>query len=383
MKGAKKIKVLECIRQGKVGGGESHLLNLAASLDRTRFEPVVLSFTDGPMIERLGELGVETKVIYTEKPFDVRKWAEVKRWLKAQEVDLVHAHGTRAGSNVLWAARSLGIPVVYSIHGWSFHPDQSGLVRTLRIAGERYITGRTAVNISVSEANKTLGKRYIPGFRSVLVNYGIDQQKFSSAGVTRDVRAELGIAPGKLLVLFIARFTLQKQPLAMIRAFAKAYSRVPGMHLLMVGDGELKAEAVKLAQETAMEAHISFLSFRQDVPDVLHAADIYVLPSLWEGLPIGLLEAMAMGKAVIATGVDGTVEVLEDGVNGVVIPTEGLVDALSNALAELGNDEEKRKRFEERVVETINERFNITTMTGAIEQIYADVLDGRAGRLPS
>src|ERR1700729_4377296 len=166
MKGAKKIKVLECIRQGKVGGGESHLLNLAASLDRTRFEPVVLSFTDGPMIERLGELGVETKVIYTEKPFDIRKWGKVKRWLKAQEVDLVHAHGTRAGSNVLWAARSLGIPVVYSIHGWSFHPDQSGLVRALRIAGERYITGRTAVNISVSEANKTLGKRYISGFKS-------------------------------------------------------------------------------------------------------------------------------------------------------------------------------------------------------------------------
>jgi glycosyltransferase involved in cell wall biosynthesis len=171
--------------------------------------------------------------------------------------------------------------------------------------------------------------------------------------------------------------------LAMIRAFAKAYSRVPDMHLLMVGDGELKAEAVKLAQETAMETHISFLSFRQDVPDVLHAADIYVLPSLWEGLPIGLLEAMAMGKAVIATGVDGTVEVLEDGVNGVVIPTEGLVDALSNALAELGNDEEKRKRFEGKVVETINERFNITTMAGAIERIYTDVLDGRPARLLS
>jgi glycosyltransferase involved in cell wall biosynthesis len=383
MKGTKKIKVLECIRQGKVGGGESHLLNLVESLDRTRFEPIVLSFTDGPMIGRLRELGVETKVIYTEKPFDIRKWGEVKRWLKAQEVDLIHAHGTRAGSNVLWAARSLGIPVIYTIHGWSFHPDQSGLVRRLRIAGERYITRRTAVNISVSEANKALGKSYIRGFRSVLVNYGIDQRKFSPTGVTGDVRAELGISPGKLLVLFIARFTLQKQPLAVIRAFANAYPRVPEMHLLMVGDGELKAEAEKLARETAMEQHISFLSFRQDVPNVLHAADIYVLPSLWEGLPIGLLEAMAMGKAVIATGVDGTVEVLENGVNGVLIPTEGLVDVLSNALAELGNDGEKRNRFEKRVVETINERFNVTTMTRAIEQIYADVLDGRSERLLS
>jgi glycosyltransferase involved in cell wall biosynthesis len=217
----------------------------------------------------------------------------------------------------------------------------------------------------------------------VLVNYGIDQRKFSPLAVVRDVRAELGIGAGKVLVLFIARFTLQKQPLAVIRAFANALPQVPDMHLLMVGDGELKVEAVDLAREKGLEAHISFLSFRQDVPDVLRAADIYVLPSLWEGLPIGLLEAMAMGKAVIATGVDGTVEVLENGVNGVVIPTEGLVDVLSDALAALGNDGEKRKRFEEKVVETINERFNVTTMTGAIEGIYKDVLDGRSQRLLS
>src|SRR5579871_2763006 len=105
---ANKIRVLECIRQGKIGGGESHLLSLTAHLDRTRFEPVVLSFTDGPMIERLREMGVETRLIHTEKPFDFRIWRQVKRLLEAEAPDIVHAHGTRANSNVLWAARSLG-----------------------------------------------------------------------------------------------------------------------------------------------------------------------------------------------------------------------------------------------------------------------------------
>jgi glycosyltransferase involved in cell wall biosynthesis len=383
MGGKKKVKVLECIRQGKIGGGESHLLNLVEYLDRDRFEPVVLSFTDGPMIERLKQLGVETRVIYTEKPFDLRVWGQVKRWLEEQQVDLVHAHGTRAASNVMWAARKLGIPVVYTIHGWSFHPDQAGWLRGLRIAGERYITHRTAVNISVSEANKALGKQYIGGFRSAIVNYGIDQQRFSAAAVTKDVRAELGIGRETVLVLFIARFTLQKQPLAMIRAFAAAQPRVPGMQLVMVGDGELKEEAVRLSRETGMEGHIRFLGFRQDVPDVLKAADIYVLPSLWEGLPIGLLEAMSMGKAIIATGVDGTVEVLKNGENGIVIPTDRLVDALTEALVELGNDAGKRAIFEERAVRVINERFNVTTMTRAIEHIYTEVLGGRSADLLS
>jgi len=91
----KKIRVLECIRQGKIGGGESHLLNLVEYLDKSRFEPVVLSFTQGPMIDRLQQMGIGTDVIYTEKPFDLTKWGRVKELLKEKKVDLIHAHGTR------------------------------------------------------------------------------------------------------------------------------------------------------------------------------------------------------------------------------------------------------------------------------------------------
>lgn len=371
----RKIKVLECIRQGKIGGGESHLLNLVEYMDKSQFEPVVLSFTQGPMIDRLQKMGVGSDVIYTEKPFDLTKWGRVKDLLKEKKVDLIHAHGTRAASNVLWAARSLGIPVVYTIHGWSFHQDQQPLLKRMRIAGESYITNRTAVNISVSEANQASGKENIKGFESVLVNYGIDQKKFSPAGVTKDVRAELKIAPDALLVLFIARFTKQKQPLAMIRAFKAALETVPDMRLLMVGDGELREEALQLSSELGLGARILFQTFRQDVPDVLAAADIFVLPSLWEGLPIGLLEAMAMGKAIIASDVDGTGEVLKHRENGLLIKTDQLVSSLTEALAQLGRDREMQKKFQERAIETISGRFNVTRMAREIEAIYNNVLN--------
>jgi glycosyltransferase involved in cell wall biosynthesis len=371
----RKIKVLECIRQGKIGGGESHLLNLVEYLDKSRFEPVVLSFTQGPMIDRLQKMGVGSEVIYTEKPFDLTKWGRVKEFLKEKKVDLIHAHGTRAASNVLWAARSLGIPVVYTIHGWSFHPDQRPLLKRMRIAGESYITNRTAVNISVSKANQASGKENIKGFESVLVNYGIDQKKFSPGGVTKDVRAELKIAPDALLVLFIARFTKQKQPLAMIRAFKAALETVPDMRLLMVGDGELREEALRLSSELGLGDRILFQTFRQDVPDVLAAADIFVLPSLWEGLPIGLLEAMAMGKAIIASDVDGTGEVLKHRENGLLINTSQLVSSLTEALVQLGRDRDMQKKFQERAIETISGRFNVTRMAREIEAIYNDLLN--------
>jgi glycosyltransferase involved in cell wall biosynthesis len=366
----KKLKILECIRQGKIGGGESHLLSLIENLDRERFEPVVLSFTDGPMIARLRQMQVETRVIHTEKPFDLRVWGTVKKWIKEQGFDLVHAHGTRANSNILWAARSLGIPVVYTVHGWSFHQDQHPLIRRIRVLGEQYLTARSSLNISVSSSNRQSGKNFIKSFDSVVINNGINNKKFDPQGRYRDVRAELGIPADAVLVLFIARFTAHKQPLSLLDAFVKALPSSPGMHLLMVGEGDQQAEAIETVKRSGVGHAVHFQSFRQDVPDVLAAADIFVLPSLWEGLPIGLLEAMAMGKAVIASDVDGTSEIVEDSVNGLLIPTAQLVGHLTEALVRLSKDPAARQRYGQKAIETVHGKYNAAVMTREIEQIY-------------
>src|SRR4051812_17325388 len=113
-----KIRVLECIRQGQIGGGESHLLSLVENLDKNAFEPVVLSFTDGPMIDRLKSLNIPVHIIPSNKPFDFKVWNKVKQLMTDENIDLVHAHGTRASSNVFRATRTLQKPLVYTIHGW-------------------------------------------------------------------------------------------------------------------------------------------------------------------------------------------------------------------------------------------------------------------------
>jgi glycosyltransferase involved in cell wall biosynthesis len=350
------------------------LLSLVENMDRTRFDPIVLSFTEGPMVDRLRSMGIKTRVIHTEKPFDLSKWGEVKQFLQEEGVELVHAHGTRACSNTIRAARSLGIPVIYTVHGWSFHPDQSVLTRTLRIMGERYLTSRAAVNISVSASNRQTGTDRIKNFRSLVINNGIDRRKFNPERAVRDIRAELSIPEDALLFLFLARFTSHKQPLALIDAFREALPQLPGAHLLLVGDGDQKAGAVETVNAAGLSGKIHFQPFRQDVPDVLAAADVFVLPSLWEGLPIGLLEAMAMGKAVIATDVDGTREVVKDGQNGLLIEP-GNITVLADALQSLGRDEGRRKEFGRRALETVRTRFDATGMTREIERVYLRVLN--------
>jgi glycosyltransferase involved in cell wall biosynthesis len=370
----KKIRILETIRQGQIGGGESHLLSLVENLDRNRFEPVVLSFTDGPMVDRLRQMGVQTEVIYTEKPFDVSKWKKVKRFIQSNQISLVHAHGTRANSNVFWATRKLRLPLVYTIHGWSFHDDQRALIRKIRVMGEQLLTSRSDVNISVSASNQQTGKRYFPRFNSVVINNGIDQKKFDPTRTFKDIRQELNIAADAILVLFVARFIHQKQPLRLIEAFAKAIQQNPQLQLLMVGDGDEKPTALQLVKELGIEDKVIFQPFRQDVPDVLAAADIFVLPSLWEGLPIGLLEAMSMGKAIIGTQVDGTSEVIRHNENGLLISTEGLSANLSEAILTLAADAALRDRLGKAAQQTISSTYSASNMTREIEAIYSQLL---------
>jgi glycosyltransferase involved in cell wall biosynthesis len=368
-----KIRVLECIRQGQVGGGESHLLSLSTNLNKDLFEPIVLSFTDGPMIDLLKEKGIQTHIIFTTKPFDIFVWKKVKKLIQEKQIDIVHAHGTRANSNVFWAARSLHIPLIYTIHGWSFHDDQQPIVKKVRIFSEKFLTSKTNINISVSESNKQTGRKYISTFDSTVVNNGIDRDKFNPANTYNDIRKELGIDEKEILLLFVARFTAHKQPLTLIKSFATALKKMPALKLLMVGDGDEKEKALVLAKELAIEKNIIFQPFRQDVPAILHAANIFILPSLWEGLPIGLLEAMSMGKAVIATNVDGTCEIIKHQQNGHLIEVSKLEDELTEAILLLSANSSLREEYGTNAIKTVANDFNAVNMTRKIENIYTSL----------
>ncbi|PSL43738.1 glycosyltransferase involved in cell wall biosynthesis [Chitinophaga niastensis] len=369
----KKINVLEAIRQGKIGGGESHVLDLVSYLDKQRFKPVVLSFTDGPMMQSLQQMGVPGYVIHTEKPFDIRVWKQVKDFLRKQEIDIVHVHGTRANTNVLWAARTLKLPVIYTIHGWSFHDDLPFFKRMARIVAEKIITFNTRLNITVSDANQYTGHKALGAFKSVVVKNGVNLRRFNASATYPDVKAAYGIPEHHLVLGYIVRITGQKDPLGMIRAFAAVYAARPDVTLLMIGEGDLKDAAVQLAKDLQVDSRIVFDNFRTDVPAVLHAIDIYCLPSLWEGFPIGVLEAMAMGKAVIASDVDGTKEAIQHEVTGLLVPPKD-TPALAEAIIRLVDDTQLRQELQTNARNSIIANFDAKIMTGKIETLYQQLL---------
>lgn len=369
MEQPRKIRVLETIRQGKIGGGESHVLDLVKTMDNELFEPVVLSFTDGPMVQALTAIGVPVHVIASEKAFDISIWKKVRAFLTEQRIDIVHVHGTRANTNVMWAARRLGLPLIYTIHGWSFHDGLNPLIKRARIAAEKYITRKAQVNICVSDSNRETGIKTFGRFDSVVIKNGVNPVKFNPGAEYPDVKAAYGIRADQLVIGYIARMTLQKDPVGMLEGFSLALQQFPDMKLLMIGEGELKETALEAARRLNITDHVIFDNFRQDVPAVLNGVDIYCLPSLWEGFPIGVLEAMAMGKAVIASDVDGTREAVTDGDNGLLVPAKNS-ETLAAAIVKLAKDKTLRGELQQRAIDTIRSKYTVSGMTRQIEKIY-------------
>lgn len=365
------IRVLLTIRQGKIGGGESHVLDLINHMDRGKFTPIVLSFTEGPMVETLKSWGVKTHIIYTTKAFDFFIWRKVLQFIKEEQIDLIHAHGTRANSNVFWAAKWLNIPLIYTVHGWSFHQDQSSVIFRLRQLGEKFLAKKSNLTICVSQSNHNDGEK-LKLRNTKVINYGIDLNKFNVNSKYESLKAELGVPFDYTLVGYMVRITIQKDPHTFIKAISEIVKKTSSIRFLIIGDGDLKKSTISLAKKLNVESYIIFQDFRQDIPKVLAGIDIYCLPSLWEGLPIGLLEAMAMQKAIVATPVDGTKEAVKDGFSGLLVPHQS-PNELAKAILKLHFDKKLLAKLGLTAHETILDRFEVKQMVHEVEKVYLNI----------
>jgi glycosyltransferase involved in cell wall biosynthesis len=367
------VRILITIRQGKIGGGESHVMELISHIDKTKFEPIVLSFTEGPMVDALRSWGIQTHVIYTERAFNFFVWKRVKKLFIDERIALVHAHGTRANSNVSWAARQLKLPLIYTVHGWSFHPDQNFIIQKIRELSEKYLTKRSTVTICVSKSNFKDGQEKINLKNGIIINYGINLEYFNPLLPFNSLKKELGVSNSETLVGYLVRITIQKDPHTFIHAIAEVVKKTKSVKFLIVGDGDLKKSTIELAKKLKIDKYIIFQDFRQDIPYVLSGIDIYCLPSLWEGLPIGLLEAMAMKKAIVATPVDGTKEAIENLHSGILVPNQSPLQ-LADAILSLHADKAALTQYGENARRTIEDRFEVKRMAREVEDTYQNII---------
>ncbi len=374
----KKIKILETIRQGEIGGGETYLFNLISRLDRNIFEPVLLSFSDGKLVEMTRDAGMQAYVIPTNIPFNVMVYPEVYNLIEQKKFDIVHIHGTRAATNSLLPAKMAERPVIYTVHGWSYHTGNQPLVTAMRKAAEKFIIMNADLVICGSKADLQMGKDNYRKMRGELVYNSIDSAKFDPALQYTNLRSELGISQDAFVVTFLARVTYQKDPLTFLRAANIVKETIPDIKFLFAGDGDMKNEAVAEIERLNLSSNIVTKGFRTDVKNMLFSSDVFVLPSLWEVVPLGLLEAMSMEKACIASNIPGTTEALIDNENGLLF-SPGSPKELAEKIIYLYKHIVERTRLQKAARKTVMERFDIQKLVMANSRFYQDLYRGKYG----
>lgn len=370
----KKITILETIRQGKIGGGESHVLSLISKIDQHKFRPVVLSFSEGEMVDILKEMGITTYVISTEKPFNLFLTNQVIDILKKEQVDIVHAHGTRAASNSFHAAKKLNIPLIYTVHAWSFHPSLSPLIHKITVLLESFLTKKAKKTICVSHVNQKEGQDLFQLANSKVIVNGVNTDKFNYQKEFSSIREELNIPKHLFVLSYIVRMTYQKDPMTLLNAIKRVKSQNENIGFILVGDGELRQEMENFIKKNKLEDVIFFEQFRKDIPRILSGTDAYILPSLWEGLPIGLLEAMAMEKKIIVSDAEANQELIKNKMNGMVFPRQN-AESLANAILYMQKNPVEANKMAVKARKLIYEQYGLNQMVHKVEETYQEVFN--------
>jgi len=368
-----KIKILSVIRQGEFGGGETYLFNLAVNLNPELFETVVLSYSDGNLIKILNEKKIKTYIINSRLPFNFLKYGEVKKIIKAENPDIVHLHGTRACSNALIPAKQLKKKIVYTVHGFSFHEGSSSLANYLKRKIESYFLENADMTVCGSESDYNTSKGLNQKAKLKIIKNSIDAEKFSPMQANLRIKKELGFNDVDIIIGSIARLTFQKDPVTLIKAFSQVQTKYENLKLLFIGDGELKEECVSEVKKLNIENKVRFEPFRSDVKDVLPVLDIFVLPSLWEVVPLGLLEAMSMEIPSIATEIHGTNEALKNNENGLTF-AKGNSEELAKCINEYLGNPVKAKEMAIKARQTVIEYFNLPNFIRAYENLLPTLI---------
>jgi glycosyltransferase involved in cell wall biosynthesis len=330
------------------GGGETYVEQLA-SMRGFEFDRVELTRRRNPLELPVGL----ARVIRT-----------------ARRHDLVHVHGDSAA---LACLPSIGMrPTVITLHGSHLLRRSSGTRGRLVREGSRRAFVRAAAVIAVSESELAFARSIAPAAaeRVTLIRNGVPDAAPVTDAERHATREALGVGPDSYVALFVGELSERKQPLQFAEAVARARLEQPRIVGVVVGDGPLRGRLEPLAGDG-----LRLLGERDDVRELLAAADAFVLPSLWEGLPYAVLEAMSLRLATVVSDGPGNPDAVGDA--GLIFPS-GDVEALASSLVRLAREPELGRSLGEAAAARARERFSLSGMIDATAEVYERALSRRA-----
>jgi glycosyltransferase involved in cell wall biosynthesis/SAM-dependent methyltransferase len=375
------VVVAELAGSAAQGGGERYLELLIDRLDRTRFQPLLICPEPGPFVEVMKARGIATTMVHLSPLVNPLALLRLAWLLRRERVTILQTHGARSNFYGALAGRLAGVPVIIStVHNSLLDYEVGELKRWVYVLAKRLTIHLADRIICVSAALR----QYVldlfgtsPG-RTLTIYNGIDLSQFTPAKSGAALRDLFQVGEGPL-VLAVGRLASQKGHRYLIEALPHLIGEWPSLRCVIVGGGELHGELTALADRLGVARYCHFAGVWSNVAEVLAAADVVVLPSVSEGFPFVLLEALALAKPVVASNVHAVYELIEDRKTGVLVPARdarGLAEGIRLVLRDPAWAAEMGRQGRQ----VVAERFTVETMVSQTVSVFEETLrGGRSG----
>jgi glycosyltransferase involved in cell wall biosynthesis len=373
-----KIRILEIINHAVIGGGPGHIFQILRGIDADHFQVAVACTPEGGDLPRFRKFSAAYFPVPIGKIFRLKTIRQLRKIIRLGQIQIVHTHGGVAGlwgRLAAWGIRN--VAVVHTLHGIHFLNYPNPLIKWLYIQIERALSRITDRTICVAQADfkKALENRLFVPEKGTVIRNGIDFSVFRLQPTEiAELKNSLGISLNAVVIGQVARLHAQKGQKYLLEAFARVRQNYPLAQLLLIGDGPAKTELQRLAKKLKISDSVHFAGFRTEIGNLLQLMDIFVLSSLWEGLPLALLEALSQGLPVVATAVDGIPEIISSDADGLLVaPADST--ALADGILRLLSHPEQVTRFRETGPEKIKSQFSEKNMLQALENLYLNLVE--------
>ena len=365
-----KIRILHLTTDSRIGGTERNIISLAANLNKERFENIVVALlSGGSLIDELTKLNVKAYCVGMKSKFDIMAIRRLSDIIKESRADILHTYLFHANILGRIVGRINRVPVIISSER-CLDLERRGFNNLLNNLTLRWCSKIVVVSDSVGKM--LMARDKVPCSRIVRIYSGIEFSNYN-LNIDKDrKRKELGLKSDDTIIGTIGRLRPEKGHEYLIKTMAEVLRKFPEARLLIVGDGPEENKLKCLIDKMGIKDNVVFTGYRNDVPEILAILDLFILPSIEEGLPLAVLEAMASGRGIVATRIGGTEELIEDGVTGVLVPPKD-VNALVKAIYGLLKERDKINRLGMMAKEVVKKNFSSNNMLTNYERLYEEI----------
>lgn len=363
-----KVNILQLVNGFAIGGGELKLLELIKYLNKDKYNIIIGSVGQGGPLQKEFEKVAPVYVFFKKHKFDFTQVFKVAKLMRKHNIHIVQTTLFYADVIGAYAAVLANVPIVLSWEAVT-QPYRNRHLIAYKLANRKM---DRVIAVSHAIRKQLIEERNVKPEKVMTIQYGVDLKRFSSKN-RKLKKYDIGCAQNSLIIGTVARFTRQKGHTYLINAAPQIVEKFPHVRFVFIGDGPLRFDLENQIKKLKIEKYFKFLGFRQDVEDLLQLFDIFLLPSLYEGLPNVVLEAMASAKPVIATAVDGTVEAVETGITGFLIPSEK-PEAISKTINFLLKDPQKIRAMGEKGRKRAKLYFSMEKQIKQFEEMYDSLI---------